>query len=661
MHSLRVGTALTAVLTRGVDACCRGASAYGASGLPNVINNESSSSATAYHPAADGCPETLATRISDPTTSSSSLVALVEYVKRFPTQLGVPTASPQPLVGHRGLGPSSVGCRFEGVLPLWSLGAAPLMSPVSVSHVRHLGTTTNLDEAAQAAGLNKVAVSADVLSRVKDHGLLHTAGFIGGKWADVASDKSTFEVRNPATGAVIATMPRMRADETRAAIAAAHAVLPQWRLRPAKERAAVLRRWHDLIQEHKADIAAIMTLECGKPTAEALGEIASGAASVDWFAGEAVRVCGDVLEPPTRDRRMLVLKQPVGVVGAITPWNFPMSMITRKVAPALAAGCTVVLKPAELTPLTAVALAELAERAGLPDGCLNIVMGDAAAIDMFYTGHELVSSDTVRKLGFTGSTAVGRLLASGAGNTVKRISLELGGNAPVIVFEDADVELAAKGIVASALRNAGQTCICANRVFVHDKVYGKVAEAVTSLTAKLKVGDGSETGVTIGPLITPAALEKVTGHVADAVSKGAKLLFGGAKPELPQPLAGGNFFVPTVIAEATIDMRCFKEETFGPLIPLFRFQSDEEAVLLANTTEYGLAAYFYTRDLARAWRVAEELEFGMIGLNEVAITSEVAPFGGVKASGLGREQSKYGLAEFLDIKYVCMGLGYSTA
>ncbi|GIL79698.1 hypothetical protein Vretimale_12349 [Volvox reticuliferus] len=651
MHPLRVGTALSAVLTRGGAACCRGASTSGAAGLRNDINKELSSSATAYHPADGECPSALTTRRSDPT---SSLLALVECGKRLSTQLDVPSASHRPLAGHRGLSPSSVSCRNERRLPLWSLRATLLMSPSSVTMVRHLGTTTNLDEAAQAAGLNKVAVSAEVLSRVKDHGLLHTAGLIGGKWADVASDKSTFEVRNPATGAVIATMPRMRADETRAAIAAAHAVLPQWRARPARERAAVLRKWHDLIQEHKADIAAIMTLECGKPTAEALGEIASGAASVDWFAGEAVRVCGDVLEPPMRDRRMLVLKQPVGVVGAITPWNFPMSMITRKVAPALAAGCTVVLKPAELTPLTAVALAELAERAELPDGCLNIVMGDAAAI-----GHELVSSDTVRKLGFTGSTAVGRLLASGAGNTVKRISLELGGNAPVIVFEDADVELAAKGIVASALRNAGQTCICANRVFVHDKVYDKLAAAVTSLTAKLKVGDGSETGVTIGPLITPAALEKVTGHVSDAVSKGGKLLFGGSKPELPQPLAGGNFFAPTVIGEATIDMRCFKEETFGPLIPLFRFQSDEEAVLLANTTEYGLAAYFYTRDLARAWRVAEELEFGMIGLNEVAITSEVAPFGGVKASGLGREQSKYGLAEFLDIKYVCMGLGYS--
>ncbi|KXZ55521.1 hypothetical protein GPECTOR_2g1070 [Gonium pectorale] len=550
--------------------------------------------------------------------------------------------------GRPGLLRGTAGGLLRGSSAFPSLGS-------QLTCLRHKGTT-NLDEATQAAGLSRAAVSPDVLSRVKDHGLLHTAGLIGGKWTETASDKGTFEVHNPATGAVLATMPRMRADETRAAIAAAHAVLPQWRHKPAKERAAILRKWHDLILQHQHDIATIMTLECGKPTAEALGEIASGAASVEWFAAEAVRVCGDVLEPHNRDRRMLVIKQPVGVVGAITPWNFPMSMITRKVAPALAAGCTVILKPAELTPLTALALAELAERAGLPDGCLNIVIGDAPAI-----GHELVSSDTVRKLGFTGSTAVGRLLAAGAGQAVKRISLELGGNAPVIVFGDADLELAAKGIVGSALRNAGQTCICANRVFVHDSVYDKLAEAVVEHTRKLKTGDGLEPGVNVGPLITPAALDKVTGHVTDAVAKGGKLLAGGSKPELPAPLSGGNFFAPTVIGDATIDMRCFKEETFGPLIPLFRFSTDEEAVLLANTTEYGLAAYFYTRDLARAWRVAEELEFGMIGLNEVAITSEVAPFGGVKASGLGREQSKYGLSEFLDVKYVCMGLGYAES
>ncbi|KAG2452440.1 hypothetical protein HYH02_002683 [Chlamydomonas schloesseri] len=551
-----------------------------------------------------------------------------------------------------------------------SLAAASAALPAPTPHVygqpvpygvRHKGTArTNLDEAAQATGLSKPAVSPELLARVTDQRLIRTAGLIGGKWTEVSSDKSTFEVKNPATGAVIATLPRMRADETRAAIAAAHAVLPQWRATPARDRAAILRKWHDLILAHKADIAALMTAECGKPTAEALAEIAGGAASVDWFAGEAVRVAGDVLEPPSRDRRMVVIKQPVGVVGAITPWNFPMSMITRKVAPALAAGCTVVLKPAELTPLTAIALAELAERAGLPDGVLNLVMGDAPAI-----GHELVHSDTVRKIGFTGSTAVGKMLAAAAGAGVKRLSLELGGNAPVLVFEDADLELAARGIVASALRNAGQTCICANRVFVHTAVYDKLAEAVVGLVRKLKVGDGAEAGVTLGPLITPAALEKVTAHVNDAVAKGGKLLVGGARPEAGQlaggaGAAGGNFFAPTVIGEATIEMRCFKEETFGPLIPLFRFSSDEEAVLLANTTEYGLAAYFYTRDLARAWRVAEELEFGMVGLNEVAITSEVAPFGGLKQSGLGREQSVYGIGEFLDIKYICMGLNYSS-
>ncbi|KAG2501752.1 hypothetical protein HYH03_000252 [Edaphochlamys debaryana] len=547
-------------------------------------------------------------------------------------------------------------------LPAFHLALSPtaavhaVRAQHSMASVRHMGTTRNLDEAAQAAtGSAKPAMPAEVLAKLKDPTLVHTAGLIGGKWTEQSSDKSTFEVRNPATGAVIASMPRMRADETRAAIAAAHSVFPQWRDRPARERAAILRRWHDLIQEHKGDIATLMTLECGKPTAEALGEIASGAGSVDWFAGEAVRVCGDVLEPPLRDRRLLVLKQPLGVVGAITPWNFPMSMITRKVAPALAAGCTVVLKPAELTPLTACALAELAERAGLPDGVLNLVMGDAPAI-----GHELVSSDTVRKIGFTGSTAVGRLLAAGAGQGVKRVSLELGGNAPIIVFADADLELAAKGVVASALRNAGQTCICANRIFVHDSVYDKLSDLVVSLVRKLKLGDGLEAGTSMGPLITAQAMEKVTGHVADAVAKGGKLLVGGTRAELPAPLSGGNFFAPTVIGEATIDMRCFKEETFGPLIPLFRFGADEEAVLLANTTEYGLAAYFYTRDLARAWRVAEELEFGMIGLNEVAITNEVAPFGGIKASGLGREQSKYGISEFLDTKYVCMGLGYSA-
>ncbi|PNW80188.1 hypothetical protein CHLRE_08g381702v5 [Chlamydomonas reinhardtii] len=618
-------------------------------------------------PSSSGRPAPAPTSASVPTSSSVPTSASF-----LPTSASVPTsasflagAAARGLVrATRQLALAATSAALPAPSPR---GPLPQPLPQPLSGVRHKGTRTNLDEAAQATGLSKPAVSADLMSRVKDAGLVRTAGLIGGKWTEVASDKGTFDVLNPATGAVIATLPRMRADETRAAIAAAHSVLPQWRATPARERAAILRRWHDLILQHQSDIAALMTAECGKPTAEALAEIAGGAASVDWFAGEAVRVAGDVLEPPSRDRRMVVLKQPVGVVGAITPWNFPMSMITRKVAPALAAGCTVVLKPAELTPLTAIALAGLAERAGLPDGVLNLVLGDAAAI-----GHELVHSDTVRKIGFTGSTAVGKMLAAGAGAGVKRVSLELGGNAPVLVFEDADLELAARGIVASALRNAGQTCICANRVFVHTAVYDKLAEAVVGRVRKLKVGDGAEPGVHVGPLITPAALDKVTAHVHDAVAKGGKLLVGGGRPEAAQLAGGGggggggaaaaaagNFYLPTVIGEATIDMRCFKEETFGPLIPLFRFTSDEEAVLLANTTEYGLAAYFYTRDLGRAWRVAEELEFGMIGLNEVAITSEVAPFGGVKQSGLGREQSKYGIAEFMDIKYVCMGLGYA--
>eukprot|EP00882_Tetradesmus_deserticola_P002436 GHRQ01002597.1.p1 GENE.GHRQ01002597.1~~GHRQ01002597.1.p1 ORF type:complete len:425 (+),score=192.10 GHRQ01002597.1:205-1479(+) len=413
-------------------------------------------------------------------------------------------------------------------------------------------------------------------------------------------------------------------------------------------------RWYHEIVAATDDIAAIMTAECGKPLAESKAEIAAGAASVEWFAAECRRVTGDVLETVDRGRRMITLKQPVGVVAAITPWNFPMSMITRKVAPAIAAGCTVVLKPAEATPLTALALAELADRAGVPDGVFNVVLGDAPSI-----GHAMMSSQTVRKIGFTGSTAVGKMLAEQAAKTVKRVSLELGGNAPFIVFSDADLEQAAAGVVASALRNSGQTCICANRVFVQNQVYDQFAEMVAARVAALKLGDGAAAGTTHGPLISPAGVDKVTAHVSDAVSKGAKLLVGGDKPQMPEPLAGGNFYSPTVLAEVTIDMRCFREETFGPLIPLFRFQEDEEAVLMANDTEYGLAAYFYTRDLRRAWTIAEQLEYGMVGLNEVSIGSEVAPFGGVKQSGLGREQGVHGLDEFLEVKYLCMGLSYS--
>jgi len=516
---------------------------------------------------------------------------------------------------------------------------------------------TNLEEAAEASGLTKPDISEELLGRLKDKKLLHTAGYIGGKWTTGSGKSATFQVRNPATGKVLATLPLMRGIETRAAVAAADAVQPQWRRTPARERAAVLKRWHGLILAATDDLAAIMTSECGKPLAEARAEIAAGAASVEWFAGEAVRSCGDVLEPGSGDRRLVVVKQPVGVVGAITPWNFPMSMITRKVAPALAAGCTVVLKPAELTPLTALALAELLERAGgAPEGIFNVVFGDAPAI-----GAELTSNQAVRKIGFTGSTAVGKALAAAAAASVKRVSLELGGNAPLVVFADADLELAAQGAVASALRNAGQTCICANRVFVHESVHDQFAELVAARVRKLRLGDGLEAGTSMGPLISPTALERVGAHVADAVAKGAQVVVGGARPQgLAPPLDGGHFFEPTVLAGCSIDMRCFKEETFGPLLPLFKFGSEEEVVQMANDTEYGLAAYFYTRDLARAWRVAEELQYGMVGVNEVAITSEAAPFGGVKQSGLGREQSKYGLAEFQDIKYICMGLGKSS-
>lgn len=535
--------------------------------------------------------------------------------------------------------------------------AAVAVAGLQAAHFRrlpHLARSMTTRTQQQVTG-KTVGASEELLSKLQDKELLRTCGFIGGKWSE-ASNGATYDVTNPATGQVLATLPKMKADETMTAIAAAHAVFPQWSNTTAKERGAILRKWHDLILDARDDIATIMTMECGKPLAESQSEITSGAGSVDWFASECRRVTGDVLETVDRSKRMMVLKQPVGVVAAITPWNFPMSMITRKVSPAIAAGCTVVLKPAELTPLTALALAELADRAGVPDGVLNVVLGDAPAI-----GHAMMTSETVRKIGFTGSTAVGKLLAEQAAKTVKRVSLELGGNAPFIVFNDADLELAAAGVVLSALRNSGQTCICANRVFVQDQVYDAFAELVAAKVNALHVGDGMAADTTHGPLITPAGVEKVTAHVSDAVSKGAKVLAGGKVPELPEPLSNGHFYSPTVLADATIDMRCFREETFGPLVPLFRFSSDDEAVMLANDTEYGLAAYFYTRDLKRAWHIAERLEYGMIGLNDAAITSEVAPFGGMKQSGLGREQSKYGLDEFLEIKYVSMGLGYKDA
>ncbi|KAI8470576.1 MAG: succinate semialdehyde dehydrogenase [Monoraphidium minutum] len=533
--------------------------------------------------------------------------------------------------------------------------SAPILSCRLLSSVRRAFSSSGMALDRKQPPPPPLGVSEELAARISDKGLLKTHGLIGGDWM-TAADGATYQVLNPATGWPLATLPRMRSDETLAAVAAAATVFPAWSALTAKQRGAVLRKWHQLTSEAAEDIALIMTAESGKPLAESRAEVAGGLDSIDWSASECRRVSGSVLETVSRDRRMLVLRQPVGVVGAVTPWNFPMSMITRKVAPALAAGCTVVLKPSEQTPLTALALAELAERAGVPDGAFNVVLGDPAAI-----GHALMSSEEVRKIGFTGSTAVGKMLMAQAANTVKRVSLELGGNAPFLVMADADLGLAAKGVVASALRNSGQTCICANRVFVHDKVYDEFAARVAKIVQGLHVGDGFAPATTHGPLINPAAVEKVVAHCADAVVKGAKVLAGGGPPEgLPEALKGGNFFAPTVLADATIDMRVFREETFGPLLPLFRFSTDDEAVALANDTEYGLAAYFYTRDLRRAWTLAERLEYGMIGVNEVAITSEVAPFGGVKQSGLGREQGTVGMEEFLEVKYVCMGLGYAS-
>jgi len=437
----------------------------------------------------------------------------------------------------------------------------------------------------------------------------------------------------------------MGAAETRQAIDAAAAAWPAWRARTAKDRSGVLRRWFELMLANADDLALILTSEQGKPLGEAKGEVAIGAAYVEWFAEEAKRVYGDVIPTIGNDRRLVVVKEPVGVCAAITPWNFPSSMITRKVAPALAAGCTVVIKPAEATPFSALALAELAHRAGFPPGVLNVITGDAPAI-----GGEMCANATVRKLSFTGSTEVGRLLMKQVAPTIKKISLELGGNAPFIVFDDADLDAAADGAIISKYRNTGQTCVCANRFFVHDRVYDAFAARLAAKVDALKVGPGTEAGVTQGPLIDAAALAKVEEHVADAVAQGAKVVTGGKRHAL-----GGTFFEPTVLTGATAAMKIFREETFGPVSALIRFRTDAEAIELANRTEYGLASYFYSRDIGRIWRVAEALEYGMVGINTGLITTEVAPFGGVKQSGLGREGSKYGIDEFVEVKYVCFG------
>jgi succinate-semialdehyde dehydrogenase/glutarate-semialdehyde dehydrogenase len=483
--------------------------------------------------------------------------------------------------------------------------------------------------------------------RLEDLNLLRTQCLIGGAWCG-ADGGATFPVGNPANGELLAEVPDMGAAETRRAIAAADAAWPAWRNRTAKERSAVLRKWFELMLAHADDLALLMTSEQGKPLAEAKGEVAYAASFIEWFAEEAKRVYGDTIPATQADKRLIVVRQPIGVCAAITPWNFPAAMITRKVAPALAAGCTVVVKPAEQTPLTALALAELAQRAGFPPGVFNVVTGSAASAPKI--GGELTGNPTVRKLSFTGSTEVGRLLMAQCAPSIKKVSLELGGNAPLIVFDDADLDAAVEGALASKYRNTGQTCVCANRLLVQDGIYEAFAARLAEAAKKMKVGAGTEAGVLQGPLIDQQALAKVEEHVADALAKGARVLTGGRRHAL-----GGTFYEPTVIADVTPDMKCAREETFGPVAPLFRFKTEAEAVALANATEFGLAAYFFSRDVARCFRVGEALEYGMVGVNTGIMSNEVAPFGGVKQSGIGREGSKYGIEEYLEIKYLCFG------
>jgi succinate-semialdehyde dehydrogenase/glutarate-semialdehyde dehydrogenase len=475
-----------------------------------------------------------------------------------------------------------------------------------------------------------------------DASLLETRALIGGEWLGGAK---TFAVRNPATGAELAQVPDLDAAAARRAIDAAHAALPAWRKRTAKERAAVLRKWHELMLANQEDLAAIMTAEQGKPLAESRGEIAYAAGFFEWFGEEAKRVYGDTIPSPWADRRLLVTKEPVGVCAAITPWNFPAAMLARKVGAALAAGCTLVAKPAEQTPLSAFAMALLGQRAGLPAGVLNVITGDPRAI-----GGELTSNPKVRKITFTGSTEVGKLLMRQGADTLKKLSLELGGNAPFIVFDDADLPAAVEGAMAAKYRNTGQTCVCANRLLVQDGIYEKFAAALVEAARKLRVGPGTDDGVQQGPLIDADALAKVEAHVADATAGGARVLTGGKRHAL-----GGTFFEPTVLADVTAKMRVANEETFGPVAPLLRFRDEAEAIALANATTAGLAAYFYSRDVARVFRVAEALQYGMVGINTGLISTEVAPFGGMKESGIGREGSKYGINDYLETKYWCLG------
>ncbi len=479
---------------------------------------------------------------------------------------------------------------------------------------------------------------------LKDPALLRQKCYLNGAWTD-ADDGQTIAVNNPATGARLGTVPRMGAAETRRAIEAAAAAWPAWRARTAKERSAVLRRWFELLMANQEDLAILMTSEQGKPLSESRGEIAYAASFIEWFAEEGKRVYGDTIPGYAADKRIVVLKEPVGVVAAITPWNFPAAMITRKAGPALAAGCPVVLKPASATPYSALALAELGERAGIPRGIFSVVTGSAAAI-----GKELSTNPLVRKLTFTGSTEIGKQLMAQCASTVKKVSMELGGNAPFIVFDDADLDAAVVGAIASKYRNTGQTCVCTNRFLVQAGVYDQFADKLSTAVGQLKVGDGLKSDTQQGPLIDLAAVQKVEEHIADALAKGAKVVAGGKRHAL-----GGTFFQPTVITGAAPGMAMAREETFGPVAPLFRFQTEAEALKMANDTEFGLAAYFYTRDLARSWRVSEGLEYGIVGVNTGLISTEVAPFGGVKESGVGREGSKYGIEDFLIVKYTCIG------
>ncbi|RSZ55381.1 NADP-dependent succinate-semialdehyde dehydrogenase [Massilia atriviolacea] len=479
---------------------------------------------------------------------------------------------------------------------------------------------------------------------LKDPALLRQQCFIDGEWCD-AADAATITVTNPATGEALGTVPRMGKDEAARAIAAANAAWPAWRKKGARERSVILRKWNDLMIENADDLALIMTAEQGKPLTESKGEIAYAASFIEWFAEEGKRVEGDTLQSPWADRRLVVTKEPIGVCAAITPWNFPAAMITRKAGPALAAGCPMVVKPAELTPFSALALAELAERAGIPKGVFSVITGDSKAI-----GAEMTGNPLVRKLTFTGSTQVGRVLMEQCAPTIKKLSLELGGNAPFIVFDDADLDAAVEGAIASKYRNAGQTCVCANRLYVQDGVYERFAEKLVAAVARLKVGNGQDVGVTQGPLIEEKAVAKVEEHIADALSKGARLLAGGKRHAL-----GHSFFEPTVLADVSSQMQVATEETFGPLAPLFRFDTEDDVIAMANDTEFGLAAYFYSRDIGRVWRVADALETGMVGVNTGLISTEVAPFGGVKQSGLGREGSRYGIDDYLVVKYICMG------